>query len=135
MRIQTCLAAVAMTAALSGCYTYPVYQPAPVARLTPEQSAAIAGNQTLSQADRDRLTRDNAQVAQQDQSAQAYSYAYPVAPVYSAPYYSSPYYYGSPYYDGYPYYYGGLYPFYPGVSLSFGFRGGYWGHGGFHGHR
>ena len=126
------VAAVAMTAALSGCYTYPVYQP--VARLTPEQTAAIASNQSLSQADRDRLTRDNAQVAQQDRTAQAYTYSYPVAPVYPTPYY-----YDSPYYYGYPAYYGGLYPFYPGVSLSFGFRGGYWGHGGyrggFHGHR
>ena len=132
MRIPSILAAATMAAALSGCYTYPVYQRAPVARLTPEQSAAIASNPQLSQADRDRLTRDNAQVAQDDRNAQAYAYAAPVAPsYYVAPYAYDPYFYGY----GYPYYFGG---FYPGVSLSFGFRGHYGGGfhgGGFRGHR
>jgi hypothetical protein len=125
------VAAIAMTAGLAGCYTYPVYAPAPIARLSPQQSAALANGQPLSQADRDRLAKDNAQIAQQDQASQAYSYAYPVAPVYATPYYASPYYYG------YPYYYGGYSPFYPGLSLSVGF-GGHYGHGwggGFHGHR
>jgi hypothetical protein len=133
MRIHTLLAAATIAATLTGCYTYPVYRPVPVARLTPEQSAAIASNQSLSQADRDRLTRDNAQVAQQDSSS-PYTYAAPVAPAYYAPpaYYADPYYYGYPYYGAY---YGG---FYPGLSLSLGFRGYYgggWRGGGWHGHR
>jgi hypothetical protein len=127
------MTAAAIAATLTGCYTYPVYQPMPVARLTPAQSAALAQQQQpLTQADRDRLARDNAQVASADQAstyAQAatspYGYVYPVAPTYyDYPYYAAPY----------PYYYGGFYPFYPGVSLSFGFHGFYGGHygGGFH---
>ncbi len=132
MRIPSILAAATMAVVLSGCYTYPVYQRVPVARLTPEQSAAIATNPQLSQADRDRLTRDDAQVALDDRAERAYGYApyayAPVAPTYYvAPYAYNPYFYGY----GYPYYYGG---FYPGVSLSLGFRGYYGGHhGGFHG--
>ncbi len=122
-------------AALSGCVTYPVYQPAPIARLTPAQSAALA-SRPVDQADRDRDAAANAQVQQQDQAelaaqqqaqvAQSYAYAYPAYPAY--PYYG---YYGYPYFGG----------FYPGLSLSFGYRGGYGyrggfhGGGGFHGHR
>ena len=130
MRIAHWMTAAACAATLTGCYTYPVYQPVPVARLTPQQSAALA--QPQSQADRDRAAADNAQVARDDQAnsyAQAttapYGYAAPVAPLY----YDYPYYgYAYPYYG----YYGG---FYPGVSLAFGF-GGYYGrgfHGGYHG--
>jgi hypothetical protein len=127
MRIISWIAAAAATTVLAGCYTYPVYQPAPYARLTPAQSAAIAQQQPLNQADRVRLAQDNAQVQREDAygqsqaaAAQPYPYAYPVAPYYDYGYY------------GYPYpYYGGFYPFFPGVSLSLGFRGGF--RGGFHG--
>ncbi|HEX4346483.1 MAG TPA: hypothetical protein VHZ73_02870 [Vicinamibacterales bacterium] len=134
------LLAASATLALAGCYTYPPgYRVATMQRLSPEQAAAIQSNSQLSQADRDRLTRDNAQVAQQDANASygpATTYAYPAAPAYSY----DPYYYGYPYYDGF-------YPFYPALGLSFrfggGFRGGFHGggfhgggfHGGFHGHR
>jgi len=133
------LAGAAIATSLAGCYTYPVYQPAPIARLTPAQIQSLANNPQFSQADRDRLARDNAEVAQQDQNQSAYAYAAPVAPAY----YPAPYSY-DPYYYGYPYYYGGLFPFAPALSLSFGFRGFYGGHfgghyggfrGGFHGRR
>jgi hypothetical protein len=139
LRTGLLLATAAATLALAGCYTYPAgyYRPAPapVQRLTPEQAAAIQTNSQLSQADRDRLTRDNALVAQQDANA-AYAPAY--APTYAPGYsYPAPTYY-DPYYYGYPYY-GGFYPFYPSIGLSFGFRGGFRGGGfhggGFHGHR
>ena len=132
MRIHTCLAAAAIATALAGCYTYPVYQPVAVQRLTPAQSAALNDQQQMSQADRDRFARDNAQVAREDQAAQTYTYAAPAAPVYYPPaayydgYANYPYYYG-----GYPYYYG-AYPFYPAIGLSFGFGGRWGGHGGFH---
>jgi hypothetical protein len=51
--------------------------------------------------------------------------------VQSVPSYPTYYYSGYPYYYGYgyPYYYG--YGFYPGVSVSFGYRGGWYG-GGYH---
>jgi len=130
MRIHIIIAAAAVAVALSGCYTYPVYQPMPVARLTPQQSADLANSQQqLSQADRNRYAQADAQAAQQqDQPAQPYTYAVPATPYY----YSDPY----PYYYGYPYY-GGLYPWYPGLSLSFGFGGRFHGRGfrggGFHG--
>ena len=105
MRIASWMTAAAIAATLTGCYTYPVYQPMPIARLTPAQSAALAQQQQpLTQADRDRLARDNAQVATDDransyaQATSPYAYAYPAAPVYDAyPYYATPY----------PYYYGG----------------------------
>jgi len=140
MRLLTTLAGAAIAVSLAGCYTYPVYQPAPIARMTPEQSQALAYNQQMSQQDRDRVARDNAVVAQQDANPYAYSAPAPVAPSYYAP---APYYYDAYpyYYYGYPYYgYGG---FYPGLALSFGFRGGFrggrfggfHGGGGFHGHR
>jgi len=129
------MTAAAIAATLTGCYTYPVYQPMPIARLTPAQSAALAQQQPpATQADRDRLAHDNAQVASDAQAnpyaqadASPYAYAYPVAPTY----------YDYPYYAGpYPYYYGGIYPFYPGVALSFGFHGYYGGHyGGGYRHR
>jgi hypothetical protein len=142
MRIAYWMTAAACAASLTGCYTYPVYQPMPVARLTPQQSAALAqqqqSQQPTSQADRDRMAADNAQVARDDQAnsyAQAtvapYAYVAPAAPVYyDYPYYGYPY----PYYG----YYGG---YYPGVTLGFsfggfygrGYRGGYGGYrGGFH---
>jgi hypothetical protein len=109
--------------ALGGCVAYPVYQPAPVARLTPAQSAALA--RPLDPAERDRIARDNAQVQRDDQAdiaaqQQAYTYVYP----------STPYYYGAPY----PYYYGGFYPWAPALSLSFGYYRGWGGYrGGWHG--
>jgi hypothetical protein len=127
---QIAMAAVAATL-LAGCYTYPTYRPVAVARLTPEQRAAIAGNTQLSQADRDRLVQDNTQVVTQDQGGPVYGTPTP-AYTYAAPYYADPYYYG------YPYYYGGLYPFYPSIGLSFGFGGRFHGggfRGGFRGHR
>jgi len=116
--------------ALGGCVAYPVYQPAPVARLTPAQSAALAA-QPINQADRDRIAQDNAQVQREDQAdidaqRQAYTYAYP----------ATPYYYGTPYYAPYPYYgyYGGFYPWAPALSLSFGYSRGWGGYrGGWHG--
>jgi hypothetical protein len=132
MRIHTIIAAAAIAVALGGCYTYPVYQPMPVARLTPQQSADLANNQQqLSQADRNRYAQADAQAAQQDQSGQPYTYAQPATPYYyTAPYYADPYYYGYPYYSGF-------YPWYPGLSLSFGFGGRFHGRGfrggGFHG--
>ena len=134
MRSHSIIAAGIVAVALGGCVSYPVYQPVPVARLTPAQSAALA-NRPIDPAERDRYAAANAQVQRDDQAAvdaQSYSYAYPPAysyPVYPAYSYG---YYGSPYY-------GGFYPFYPGVSLSFGFRGGYRGgygggyRGGYHG--
>lgn len=127
MQAKSVLAAVAMTATLTGCYTYPVYQP--VARLTPAQSAALSQQQPLTQEQRDQLAKDNAQVAKEDQAAQAYAYTVPAAPVYyDAPYYAYPYAYGYPYWGGWG-------PWYPGVSLSLGFGGYYRGgwHGGYHG--
>jgi hypothetical protein len=128
MRIHTIIAAAAIAVALGGCYTYPVYQPMPVARLTPQQSADLANNQQqLSQADRNRYAQADAQATQQDQSAQPYTYPAPATPY---PYYGDPYYYGYPYYSGF-------YPWYPGLSLSFGFGGRFHGRGfrggGFHG--
>jgi hypothetical protein len=75
-----------------------------------------------------------ATVASSGGSTAAYSTA-TVAPsvtyVQSVPSYPSYYYSGYPYYYGYgyPYYYG--YGFYPGVSVSFGYRGGWYG-GGYH---
>ena len=114
--------------ALGGC-AYPVYQPVPVARLSPAQSAALA-NQPVDPAERARYQAADAQVAREDQAAQTYSYAYP-SPAYSYPAYSYPYY-------AYPSaYYGGFYPWFPGLSLSLGFggyyRGGYYRGGGYHG--
>ena len=122
---KTLVLTATFVAALSGCVAYPVYQQ-PVARLTPAQSAALA-NRQLDPAERDRLARLDAQVQQEDQAAlaQSYSQLYSQPYVYAAP---APY-YAYPYY-GYPYY-GGFYPWYPGVSLSFGFYRG-WG-GGHHG--
>ncbi len=137
MRLQSILAAAAMAATLTGCYTYPVYQPTPIARLTPAQSAALTQQQPLTQQQRDQLAKDNAQVSRDDQAAQAYAYTVPAAPVYyDAPYYAYPYAYGYPYYGAWGY------PWYPGVSLSLGFGGRFGGHygghyggyrGGFHG--
>ena len=136
MRRLTWLAAGTVATALTGCVSYPVYQPVPVARLTPAQSAALTG-QPLTQADRDRFAAADAQVLREDQAdqnaqrqaqvLQPYAYAYPAYPGY--PSYSYGYY-------GYPgAYYGGFSPFFPGLSLSFGFRGGYYGghHGGYYG--
>ncbi len=125
MRIAYWMTAAACAASLTGCYTYPVYQPVPVARLTPQQSAALAQQQQpMSEADRARLAADNAQVARDDQAnsyAQAnaapYGYVVPAPVYYDNPYYGYPY----PYYG----YYGG---YYPGVTLGFGF-GGYYGRG------
>ncbi len=132
------IAATVAAASLTGCVSYPVYQPAPIARLTPEQSAALA-NRPVDQAERDRYAAANSQVQREDQAdvdAQRLAATQPYAYAYPAPYYGY-YGYGYPYYAyGYPGYYGG---FYPGVSLSFGFRGGYYGgyrggyHGGYHG--
>ena len=128
-------AAAVAAATLTGCVSYPVYQPVPVARLSPEQSAALA-SRPLSQSERDSYAAANAQVQREDQAdldaqRQAaitpYMYAYPVAPVYG---------YGYGGYYGYPgAYYVGFYPWYPGLSLSLGFRGGFGGghRGGFHG--
>ena len=128
MRSLTLVAAAAAAALLGACAPYPVYQPVPVARLTPSQSAALA-DRPLDQAERDRYAADNAQVQREDQAdldaqrrAQVYTYAYP------APYSYGYYGYGVPYYG-----YGGFAPWYPGVSLSFGFRGGYYGHRGYYG--
>ncbi len=142
---MTLLITSAAVAALAGCVAYPVHQQ-PVARLTPAQSAALA-SRPLDQAERERLGRLDTQVQREDQAdieaqrqaaiAQSYAYSAP-APYYVYPYYDYPY-YGFPYYGG----------FYPGVSLSFGFRGGWGGHrgwggrgwggrgwgGGGHGHR
>ena len=122
----------AAVATLSGCVAYPVYQQ-PVARLTPAQNAALA-TRSLDPAERDRLARLDAQVQREDQAdieaqrqsayAQSYVYSAP-APYYAYPYYAYPY-------SGYPYY-GGFYPWVPGVSLSFGFRGGWGGHRGWGG--
>jgi hypothetical protein len=136
--VRACLLAVAAstTLGLAGCYTYPpgYYRPATVQRLTPEQVAAIQGNAQLTQADRDRLSQANAQVAQQE-AAPTY------APAYGPAYAPAPAYYDDPYYYGYPYAWG-AYPFYPAIGLSFGFRGGCCGYfhgggfrGGFHGRR
>ncbi len=153
MRSFSLIAAGLAAVALSGCVTYPVYQPVPFARLTPEQSAALA-SRPVYQADRDRYAAANALVQQEDQAdlaaqqqaqvLQSYSYAYPGY----AGYPNGGYYGAYPGYAGYPYggyygaypYYGG---FYPGLSLSFGYRGGYGyrggnrgdyhGDGGFHG--
>src|ERR1700754_181989 len=114
-RIVTALGALA----LGGCAAYPVYQPAPIARLTPAQSAALA-SQPVDQATRDRIAQDNALVQRDDQAdidAQRYTYAYP--------YYTAPY-YGYPYYG----YYGGFYPWVPGLSLSFGYARGWGGYRG-----
>ena len=136
------LFAAAAAAALTGCVSYPVYQPVPVARLTPAQSAALA-SRPIDQADRDRYAAADAQVQREDQAdidaqRQAatvpYTYGVPVYPSYSYGYYGYP----APYYGGY-------YPWFPGVSLSLGYvwrgghgyRGGYRGgyHGGFRGRR
>ena len=142
MRNTSLIATAVAAAALSGCVSYPVYQPVPVARLTPEQSAALA-SRPLTQAERDRYAAADAQVQREDQADQyaqqqaataPYTYAYP------APY-SYGYAYPAPYYGGY----GGFYPWFPGLSLSLGYsyrgghgyRGGYHGgyRGGFRGHR
>lgn len=124
MRTVSWITAAAAAAALSGCVTYPVYQPpAPVSRLTPAQMAAL-DNRPLDAAERDRYAKTNADVQREDQAdleAQRqvvvpYSYAYP----YSYGYYGYP----APLYGSY----GGFYPWYPSLSLSFGYRGG-WGGG------
>ena len=147
MRIPSLILAAAAAVALSGCYTYPVYQPVPIARLTPEQSAALA-NRPVASGDQTRSAQDEAIVQRGDQADLAaqtavpytYAYGYPAAPYYD--------------YGGYYPYYGGFYPYYGGLSLSFGYfggyrggyyRGGYGGYrggyggfhggGGFHGHR
>ena len=128
MRNRSIIAAGVALVALGGCVSYPVYQPVPVARLTPAQSAALA-SQPVDPAERARYAAADAQVARDDQAAQTYTYAYPYsapAPVYSYGYY------------GYPgAYYGGFYPWFPGLSLSLGFggyyRGGYYHGGGYHG--
>ncbi|MEO8938011.1 MAG: hypothetical protein ABI277_00105 [Burkholderiaceae bacterium] len=139
MRSYSLIAAVAATAGLAGCVSYPVYQPVPVARLTPAQSAALA-SRPITQADRDNAAAANAQAQREDQADQyaqrqaavvPYIYAYPATPYYD-------YGYGGGYY-GYPgAYYGGFSPWYPGLSLSFGYRGGFGGYrggyrGGYHG--
>ena len=130
-RLSLCAASAAVIT-LAGCVSYPVYQPVPVARLTPAQSAALA-SRPLDPTQRDQYAQASADAARDDVAVVPYTYAYPVTP-----------YYGYGYYGGYPYY-GGYYPWYPGLSLSLGFRGGYrggwrggggWhGGGGFHGHR
>lgn len=114
--------------ALGGCVAYPVYQPAPVARLTPAQSDALA-SRPIDPAESARIAQDNAQVQREDQAdidaqRQAYTYAYP----------ATPYYYGTPYYAA-PYgYYGGFYPWAPALSLSFGYSRGWGGYrGGYRG--
>lgn len=120
--------------ALSGCVAYPAYQPAPIARL-PADGTTVAP--PLTQAERDRLAQQNAQVQREDQAdidaqRRAYTYAYPATPYYYA--YPA---YGWGYYDGF-------YPWgWPGLSLSFGYsrywgghrgyRGGWRGGGGWHG--
>lgn len=135
MRSYSLFSAAAVAFALTGCVSYPVYQSVPVARLTPAQSAALA-SRPIDQAEQDRYAAADAEVQREDfeaQRQQRYTYAYPAYPAYSYGYY------------GYPApYYGGFYPWYPGLSLSFGFRsggyyrggyrGGYHG-GGFRGHR
>ncbi len=133
MRTISWIAAATAAAALTGCVSYPVYQPAPVARLTPEQSAALA-NRPIDPAQQARDAQSEANFQRQDQAAQQavvpYTYAYGVPAV--------PYYYDYGYYP----YYGGFYPYYGGLSLSFGYRGGWGGYrgyrggyGGGHGHR
>lgn len=130
MRTVLWITAAVAAAALSGCVTYPVYQPpAPVSRLTPGQLAAL-DNRPLDANERDRYAKANADVQREDQAdleaqRQAavvpYTYVYP----YSYGYYGYP----APLYGSY----GGFYPWYPGLSLSFGYRGG-WG-GGYRGYR
>jgi len=129
----TAFAAGASAILLGGCVSYPVYQPAPIARLPADQLVPV---QPLTQGQQDQLARDNAQVQRDDQAdVNAQRQAAVVAPygyVYPYAYDAYPYY---PYY-GYPYY-GGFYPWAPGLSLSFGYfggyRGGYRGYGGFRG--
>lgn len=109
----------------SGCaYYVPVQQPA-IARLTPEQLAAINSNDRLSPQEKQRLTDQNRQVLNEQDAAQTVI----VNPAY--PVYGYPGYY-------YPYAYPAYSPFYPGISLSLGYV---WGRssgpyrGGWRGHR
>ncbi len=128
MRIASSILAASAAVALGGCYTYPVYQPMPIARLTPEQSAALA-NRPLTQADKDRYAQAEQSVQRDDRAADfsaqqaavpfTYGYGFPAGPSFYD------YGYG---YGGYPYY-GGFYPYYGGLSLSFGYRGGWGGYG------
>ena len=98
-----------------------------VARLTPAQSAALAA-QPVDPAERERLSRLNADLARQDQADIDAQAAYAAQPYYVYP--TVPYYaYGYGYGYGYPYYY----PWVPGVSLSLGFSRGWGGHRGWHG--
>lgn len=135
MRRVSLIGAFMATVALAGCAPYPVYQPAPVARLTPEQSAALAAR-PVTPADQARFAQNDATVQRQDQAemsaqqpAGAYTYAYgsPVTPYYSDFGYGYGYGYGAGY-GAYPYY-GGFYPYYGGLALSFGYRGGWGGYG------
>lgn len=120
----------ASTVALTGCVTYPAYQPAPIARLSPTSNTTVI-SPPLDPAERDRLAKLNAQVAQEDQAdleaqrqaaiaAQTYRYA---APVVVDPWYG----YGYPYYGGY------YSPWSPGISLSFGYSRGWGGYRGYRG--
>lgn len=128
MRVSTLSFSAPAFALLAGCVAVPYYPPVPVARMTPQQSAATV--RPLDPAERERLAKLNADVQREQDAAdaeeqriaalsQSYAYGYPM--------------YGG--YYGYPAYYPGYYPFWPGgVSLSFGYvyRGG-WGHRGWGG--
>ena len=129
MRFSTQLLTAPALAFLAGCVAVPYYAPAPIARMTPQQSAAAV--RPLDPAERERLAKQNAEVQREQDSADAeeqraaalsQNYAYGAYPWYGG-------------YYGYPGYYPGYYPYWPGgVSLSFGYvyRGG-WGHRGWGG--
>ncbi len=125
--------AVATTAVvLSGCATYVQPMPIPIARLSPEQLAAINSNDRLSEADKQRLTDQNQQILNNQAAVAAATTVITPAPIVVDPWYG----YGYPGYYPYP----GFAPFYPGISLSLGYvwgRGGYRGGygGGWRGHR
>ena len=136
MRASTVVLAFSSVALFAGCVAVPYYAPAPVARLTPEQSAALAAR-PIAPGERERIARLNADVQREQDAADAeqqrnavlaQSYGYGAYPAYGA-------YPGYGGYYAYPGYYPGFYPYWPGVSLSFGyiFRGGWghrgWGHG------
>ena len=125
MRASTFVLAISSVTLFAGCVAVPYYAPAPVARLTPEQSAALAGR-PIDPAERERLAKLNADVLREQDAADAEQWR--------AAALGQNYAYGAyPWYGGYAYpgYYPGFYPYWPGVSLSFGFihRGG-WGHRG-----
>ncbi len=127
------LGSIALTGLLitSGCaYYVPVQQPA-IARLSPEQMAAINSNDRLSADEKQRLTDQNLQVLKDQDAARQNVYVAPAYPAYTYPGYYYPY--------ANPYTYPAYSPFYPGISLSLGYV---WGRhsggpyrGGWHGRR